>query len=630
MKLHIFCLTMFLSVTCLKAQNETLHPWTDSQGRTLQASFISLDAEKVTIKWNGQIIPIPLISLSQESQNLAKQLSQKMSTAPDSKGASNPSQLHSWTDVQGRTLQARFIRLFAGTVTIEWNGQMVPLPMSSLSAESQSLANRLASASSPTPKSETPAPKPAPVPPPKPAIVAKPTVVTEDVALDEEHNWQATNGSLIKAKFISIEGQDINLLMNQGRSEVTVPLSRLTKDSQALANKLNKDLADRNKMREEEANKRKKMKVPDLEEADLARHHKWISSTGTEIEAMYVDAGDEGVTLLMRNNPNRPYELGWERLNPDSQALAEGLRRLKAQLMPVNPRIAESKGGSLSYFTEGKWKNYNTVLESAVYDVALHRNGYVVHLWLKNQAEKGEEGLGERAQRTPLSINFRPVYYLNPGERNRQWKHRRIVSFEEPPPVSMDREETTIKGMFDNNATFEYNIQINHRGLSFWGEIDEDRKEEYPTTFSIAFHSPNFIPDVTNMQLEDIEPLVGDGCLYIDPLESKRAKIPMMTKWDDVFKKFAGGEWNPIKSAEFMGKPFGSHKIKITPASTSGMVFRWGKGYSGIYPFQAIHLSHMTEDTYNARNSTEPGQFKDRNEVPRNKRLNVNIIRGRG
>ena len=123
-----------------------------------------------------------------------------------------------------------------------------------------------------------------------------------------------------------------------------------------------------------------------------------------------------------------------------------------------------------------------------------------------------------------MSINFRPVFYLNPGERNSQWKHRRIVSFEAPPPVSMDREETTIKGMFENNATFEYNIQINHRGLSFWGEIDEDRKEEYPTTFSIAFYSPNFIPDVTNMQLEDIEPLVGDGSLYIDPMESKTSK----------------------------------------------------------------------------------------------------------
>ena len=65
-------------------------------------------------------------------------------------------------------------------------------------------------------------------------------------------------------------------------------MSRLNKDSQALAQKLNKDLADRNKMREQEANKRKKMKVPELEEADLTRYHNWISSTGTAIEAMYV------------------------------------------------------------------------------------------------------------------------------------------------------------------------------------------------------------------------------------------------------------------------------------------------------------------------------------------------------
>ena len=155
-------------------------------------------------------------------------------------------------------------------------------------------------------------------------------------------------------------------------------------------------------MREEESNKRKKMKVPPLEEVDLSRHHKWMSSNGTEIEAMYVDAGDEGVTLLMRNNPNRPYELAWERLNPESQALAEGLRRLKLN-WPLNPR-RRTNGGSLTHYAEGKWKNYNTVLESAVYDVALHRNGHVVHVWLKNVAKKGEEGLGERA-RTPC-INF--------------------------------------------------------------------------------------------------------------------------------------------------------------------------------------------------------------------------------
>ena len=629
MKLNVMFLALLFSVFSLQSQSDDLHPWTDSQGRTLQASFVSLDGDKVKIKWNGQVVPIPLVSLSLESQNLAKQLASKMGSKKIPSGTLGQNGLHAWTDVQGRTLQARFVRLFAGTVTIEWNGQMVPLPMSSLSPQSQALANKLASLKTPPSKPPSPVPQVSPAPA-KPEVIAKPTVVTENVALDEEHNWQATNGSIIKAKFISIAGEDINLLINQGRSEATVPLLRLTKESQELAKKLNKDLAERSKMREQEANKRKKMKVPELVEKDLSLHHKWVSSTGTEIEAMYVDAGDEGVTLLMKNNPNRPYELGWERLSPDSQALAEGLRRLKAQLIPVDPRIAETKGGSLTHYAEGKWKNYNTVLESAVYDVALHRNGHVVHVWLKNQAEKGEDGLGERAQRTPLSINFRPIYYLNPGERNRQWRHRKIVSFEDPPPVSMDREETTIKGMFDNNATFEYTMQINHRGLSFWGEIDEDRKQEYPTSFSIAFHSPNFIPNVTNMQLDEIEPLVGDGCLYIDPLQSKRAKIPMMTKWDDIMAKFSGAEWNPIKSAEFMGKPFGSHKIKITPASTRGMVFRWSKGYSGIYPFQAIHLAHSTEDSYNARNSKEPEQYRDRNEVPRSKRLNVNIIRGRG
>ena len=186
--------------------------------------------------------------------------------------------------------------------------------MSSLSPQSQALANQLASAGSTTPKPVQSTPV---APTPKPEVAAvKPTVVTEDVALDQEHKRQATNGSLIKAKFISIEGEDINLLMNQGRSEVTVPLSRLTKDSLALANKLNKDLIERNKMRQEEAkDKRQKMKVPDLAESDLNRYHKWMSSTGSEIEAIYVDAGEEGVTCL-RNNPNRPYELGWERLNP--------------------------------------------------------------------------------------------------------------------------------------------------------------------------------------------------------------------------------------------------------------------------------------------------------------------------
>ena len=60
MKIYLLLFCLFLSSTILKGQAEKLHPWTDAQGRTLQASFISFDGTKVTIKWDGQVVPIPL------------------------------------------------------------------------------------------------------------------------------------------------------------------------------------------------------------------------------------------------------------------------------------------------------------------------------------------------------------------------------------------------------------------------------------------------------------------------------------------------------------------------------------------------------------------------------------------
>ena len=106
--LLLFCL---LSSIILKGQAEKLHPWTDAQGRTLQASFISFDGTKVTIKWDGQVVPIPLADLSPESQNLAKQLGAKMSV---SSPTLDKNKLHSWTDVQGRTLESKICKTFCG------------------------------------------------------------------------------------------------------------------------------------------------------------------------------------------------------------------------------------------------------------------------------------------------------------------------------------------------------------------------------------------------------------------------------------------------------------------------------------------------------------------------------------
>ena len=86
-------LALLFSVFSLQSQSDDLHPWTDSQGRTLQASFVSLDGDKVKIKWNGQVVPIPLASLSPESQNLAKQLAAKMSSTPPQTRTKLPSRL---------------------------------------------------------------------------------------------------------------------------------------------------------------------------------------------------------------------------------------------------------------------------------------------------------------------------------------------------------------------------------------------------------------------------------------------------------------------------------------------------------------------------------------------------------
>ena len=95
----------------VRAADEALHAWTDVQGRTLQASFVKSDGVILTIKWNGQNVPIPLASLSPASQALA----QKLSQAKANPSAPNPGQMHSWTDTQGRTLQATFIKVDATT-----------------------------------------------------------------------------------------------------------------------------------------------------------------------------------------------------------------------------------------------------------------------------------------------------------------------------------------------------------------------------------------------------------------------------------------------------------------------------------------------------------------------------------
>ena len=193
----IALLSLTLFFTTLGIAQE-IHPWTDLQGRTLEASYMKSDGVNVTINWNGKVVPIPLASLSPESQALAQKLSApSVSVNPFDtiKAPANPKQLHPWTDLQGRTLKAVFIRSDSSTVTVEWQGKVVPLPLASLNSASKALAMRLGGGF------QT---KVVPVETKKEVVTMNPAS-SGKLSLDAEHNWKSSTGSLIKSKFISIE-----------------------------------------------------------------------------------------------------------------------------------------------------------------------------------------------------------------------------------------------------------------------------------------------------------------------------------------------------------------------------------------------------------------------------------------
>ena len=266
-------LFLFFLLLSSYLNGQTLHPWTDLQGRTLQAEYVKSDGITVTINWNGKVIPIPLATLSADSKALA----QKLSTPKTASIPANPfdtiapkpnaSQLHPWTDLQGRTLEAVFLKMDSYSVTVSWQGKEVPLPIANLNPASQALARSLAGGTSSPKKSVVKS-----VAPGKTVVASVPRAVGE-LSLDKEYDWKNTAGIVLKAKFISVEGDTLNLSMYGGRSEQSIPLGRMAKESQGLAKKLQALLAKQAKRLKDFSIKRKSMKVPTLSESDLGKYH---------------------------------------------------------------------------------------------------------------------------------------------------------------------------------------------------------------------------------------------------------------------------------------------------------------------------------------------------------------------
>jgi hypothetical protein len=550
-KPYLIALLLALPVAFIFGQDETLYPWTDTQGRTLQASFISLDqaAQTVIIKWDGKVFPLPLSTLSPASQALAKQLGVP---APAVASSSSSSPFDEIVDEV-----------------------IAEMPMDALGPE----------------------------------------------ALDIEHDWTSADGRAISAKFVSLEGDQLTLSMNAGAKEFTIGLDKFSVESQGLA-KVLQAVAKKHRPAPPKPSVTKapakpvKVVPPKVVEADLDKKHTWTNSEGNPLEASFLSADDSGLEVNFRG---RPTKIPWSKLDAQSVALGKALQKLKKSLVPTilggNEKVLERYGS-------GKWRNYNTYIESVAFEAGIHSNGTTMHIWLLKD--------GQRVQSRPFTVDFEGSYKDERGA----WGRRKVASLENSPPASNDRRITSIKGTWNNEGTFEYSFEMSGSGLAFWGDAKEPKSTEFPTTLRVAFRSPSVVSDAKNATMEQIKEASGDGALYVDPLQEKRIKFPFDEKWADIqnkLKEKSKGkvEYNPIKYAEFKGSPFGDHKIKIQPSSTRTAQLIWYVRYGVIFPVQGSSLIHRSMDGAQAMHDFKnAADYKDRLKIKKSESLKVQVIRG--
>jgi len=597
-KPYLIALILTWPIASIFGQNETLYPWTDIQGRTLQASFISLDqaSQTVIIKWNGQIFPLPLSTLSAPSQTLAWQLGGAASSTPTPAPFAAP----------------------------------VPPPVAPPPVAPPPVA--------PSPVAPPAAPLPVVAPPVAPPPVSTPNPVPstnayDDVvaamssealgpeALEIEHDWTSADGRPLVAKFLSLQGDQLSLAMNGGARQFTLPLSKFSVESQGLA-KVLQAVAKKHRSTppptppQSVAPKSVNVVPPKVVEADLKKTHIWTSVDGKEIQANYVSADEKEVTLKFRG---KDMSLPWAKLSPQSVALGEALKKLETSLVPS---VLGASGNVLERYGSGKWKNYNTYLESAAFEVGLKAHDASLDLWMLEED-------GSRVERKPIRINFQPRYQVGIHR-----KMRRIKNFKSSPPVSGDRRLTKIEGTWENDGKFEYNFEFTNQGITIWGEAEEKVKDEANATISLklVLQTPNFIPN-QNAEMEEFKSIAGDGRLTFDPVEGRSDKFDFMETWNDIKKALKQRNVSDsLKKAEFLGLPFGEHKVRISPKSSKKSVMSWRKPYSGTYPIQGTWIYLRSLDGYEVEGGGVKNRldFKKRLEIEKSGALVVKVYKGAG
>ena len=585
-----FFLFLSFSIACFAQDPNALHPFTDVNGRTLQAKLIEVGADSVKIEWNGQTFALPLDTLDLTTRNLVRRLTR--STTPQ-----GSSDIHDWTDTQGRNIKAKFVKADQTSLTLDWNGKVTTLPLSMFSESSRKLAAKLQS-------EKTPAPVASPGQP-APKIDLK-----GDLNLAREYPWQNTAGQVASGLFISLGKTELKISMNRGTREVAIPVDSLNKDSLALAKKLQVLASAEQKELAALAKKRKAMKVPSVTEADLEIEHDFMNSSGQAVKAQFVDADDSMVSLLMARRSKTPFKLAWTSFADESVAKLEALRRKRVEVDNAKPRIIAAKGNRLSYYGSGKYKGYNTVFETETYAVGVPASGTGLSIFVKQEAvENGVPAGPLGILRMSVGFGTRYTDRTNP-ERPRR-RSRGIKSFDSSPEPSTERDEIKLTGKFTNDGTFEYNIRMTRKGLEFWSRIKDPSGEDWPTTHHVGMSFKGTVPKVKDMQMNKIKAVIGDGAFYAQPVDGKSVKLPFEVSWQDLMKKVPRGALNNLKSFEAKGAPYDPVRIVVTPF-VKDMRLEYDRSYASMYPLQGMSLGYAS--------------LEKKTEIPRNRALKINLL----
>ena len=598
MKSFYHKLTFFLFTFCLTSlsgqESTELHPWTDLNGRTLQAKFIKGNNTSVTIEWNGQRFDLPIDTLSDESMALAKKFIQKSAGSQKVDAV-----VQEWKDTSGRSIQAKFIKSDKLTVTLNWNGKTTVLPLSMFDQESQNMASRLQSENVSMAVSPN----------------SNPVVKVDlngELDLFAEYPWANSAGKTVSGRFLDVSKDDVKLSINRGTREVSIPLASLAQDSQSLAQKLKIIQVKAQKAGATLAKKRKTMKVPVVTDADLEIEHEFKDVNGRTVKAQFIDADDQVVSVVIKTSSRNAIPLPWDKFDSDSIAKLEALRRKKLEISSRKPKIIPAKGNRLSYYGNGKYKDYNTVYEGDSYTIGLPYSGSGLHVWINPGADK----LPGSAKANPLgvrrmSIGFNSNYLDKTNPKRVRRRSRRITSFDSSPEPSLDRGNITLTGKYENGGTFEYNMEVNRNGMQFWSRIKDPAGEEWPTSTKVSVSLHGVVPNVKDLAMSAIKPQIGDGAFYMTPVEGKRMKLPFDKKWTEI--KIPRGALSSLKGVEVMGTPYYNFKFNISPNNGKDMNFDYSKGYSGTFPFQGISLGYSSKE----KNT----------EVPRSRSLKVSVTK---